>query len=423
MVTDRINALRQSSPLRRCFASGLSLYACTSFPVFLGAVFASTFAAAFDKTEGLRVCARFDGTHYSRIAEQSYFFHPNAPSDVAFFPAYPLAGRFVSSLTGLGTVAALLLVSQVFLAASFVLLAAYVHWRDDRNRQPMPMIGDFPSADTRLPPSVDITITLLAFGLSPPTFFFRMAYSESMFVAFALATMLAIARRRSVFLVALLAGLGSAVRPVGVALMLPLVLYVWSSAESPRIRLRRLAFCLPLGLSGLAAYMGYQYAVFQTPFAFASTQEHWRIAPKLGLAEKAYSLVTWEPLWRAYDPSYPGYWKNFGPANPLLNCQFMNPIFFVGTIILIAIGGYRRWLNRYEFAFGLGVLAIPYLTRAHEMCLMSHARFSSVAFPVYLVVAILIRRWPPVARIGLGIAATSLLCVHTILFGMEQMFF
>src|SRR5262245_1539338 len=58
--------------------------------------------------------AHWDGIWYQGIAEGGYWFDPQRRSSVAFFPAYPLLGRAVTSVTGLRADLALVLLSQVF---------------------------------------------------------------------------------------------------------------------------------------------------------------------------------------------------------------------------------------------------------------------------------------------------------------------
>ena len=76
--------------------------------------------------------------------------------------------------------------------------------------------------------------------------------------------------------------------------------------------------------------------------------------------------------------------------------------------MLLAIGGWKRWLNRYELWLGAGLLLIPYVTRGHEMCLASAGRFACVAFPCYLVMGQLLGRMGHTAALVLVIAAVLL---------------
>ena len=88
-----------------------------------------------------------------------HYYDAQGETKIAFFPAFPLVAKALA-LTGLPTTTALLIVAHLFLIASFLLL-----WRYTKSEW-----------------------TLLAFAFWPPTFFFRMAYTESMFFFLALLT-------------------------------------------------------------------------------------------------------------------------------------------------------------------------------------------------------------------------------------------
>jgi hypothetical protein len=65
------------------------------------------------------------------------------------------------------------------------------------------------------------------------------------------------------------------------------------------------------------------------------------------------------------------------------------------TVSLVGYGAWRRWLSAEEMLFAAGVLLIPYLSMGYEGCLHSHARYTTVAFPVYLVLGRLLAALPP----------------------------
>ncbi len=106
------------------------------------------------------------------------------------------------------------------------------------------------------------------------------------------------------------------------------------------------------------------------------------------------SLVSWEPIWSVYEPDTPAYFGGFSNGEWARSMRFFNPIFFCGTAALIAIGAWKRWLNTYEILFAAGLLAIPYFSRAYEMCMESHGRFAAVVVPVYIVIGELLACLP-----------------------------
>ena len=343
--------------------------------------------------------ANWDGQWYKDIARHGYFYKENDYSSVAFFPAFPLVGRLVARVTGLREEAALLVVANVFLAAAFALFSVYLRER-------------FPDA-----PNEFRGYALLAMGILPTTFFFRMAYSESTFLICQILALLGIARRWPLAVVAALIGLGTATRPVGVALIPALLLYTKDRSETRGGFVLKSALLVPLACWGLAAFMAYQAAAFGDPIAFARTQANWaaRTAPSLGA--KVVALATLEPFWTLYTPSAPGYWgKHTGPLDFPFSLRAVDPFFFLGALGLIVLGFAKKWLSKYEAVTGACLLLIPYWTHGYEQHLTSMGRFAAVVVPVY----------PVLGRIAAAIPAplvAALAAMSGFLLGAEAAFF
>jgi hypothetical protein len=417
--------------------------ALNSAVVFIGVSVGKTFV--HDKHPGgtfADALSNWDGEFFNNIVKNGYFYDPTRGSTVAFYPAYPLAAKGLALATGLSPAAALAIVANVCCFAAFVLMGVYLKGRRTESASPRPSPvnvedeqakGRFPAlsessgqaerdaSGTRpsaraLRPEENAPVTLeesdtvgrpchnavasyalLAMGLLPTTFFFRMAYTESMFLCAAIFAMLAIARRWPLPIVGALVGLATATRPVGIALLLPLVWYAWQISTTKRQFALRLAYAVPLGCWGLIAFVAYQYLKFGEPLAFVLTQKHWHIRTVGTFSDKLASLASWEPIWGAYVPGSPGYFREpEGIGNPLFSLQAANPIYFVGTAALIAAGAWKRWLTTEEVLFAAAVVAIPYLTRGYEMSMASQGRFAAVAFPVYIVLGHLLARLPTV---------------------------
>ena len=185
--------------------TGLLCYILGGCPVLLGLLFGLQFVSesgldsSRPSTEIISTaCCRGDGIYYADIASHGYSYNPNERSSVAYFPVYPLAARFLSSLTLLETRPALLVVSNLMLLGVFVLLSAYLRIRlpnDDRDRRRY--------------------LILSCFAVWPSTLFFRMAYTESTFILFTLVFLYGLSRKWPVLILAFLAGITSAIRPVG----------------------------------------------------------------------------------------------------------------------------------------------------------------------------------------------------------------
>jgi Gpi18-like mannosyltransferase len=119
--------------------------------------------------------AYLDGVSHISISDRGYL--KDTPPSVARFPAYPLLGRMLTRLTGLTTEAALVILANASFLGAFIVLAWYIEVR----------------GQAKAPARIDLT--LLALGLWPSTLFFRMAYTESLFLFCALLAMYAMERR------------------------------------------------------------------------------------------------------------------------------------------------------------------------------------------------------------------------------------
>lgn len=364
--------------------------------------------------------ARFDGTHYAHIALSGYAYTPVDQSSVAFFPGFPLLGWVLLTCCKCGPERALLLVSNACLLVSCALFTCYL----------------------RQPPNIDLSggiqggvsnclednqrsreYAVLAFLLFPINFFLHMAYSESLFILMMLLTMLGIRRQWPLITVALLCGLATAVRPVGVAIVPPVIAYCWSISSSCRNFVFTSVAIMPVCCGGLLAYMCFQYWQFGDALAFARTQTHWRILPDVPVSEKVLALVSFEPIWHCFARDSPGYWANLGSSNPLFNLQLVNPLVFVGTFLCVCIGFARRWLTGAEVFLAIGLLGIPYVTKSYEMCMNSHARFSAIVFPMYIVLGELLSRCGILLATMILSISACLLCIYAALFSAGYPFF
>ena len=355
----------------------------------------------------------WDGEWYRRIATEGYSYHQSTYSSVAFFPAYPVLAMGAMWLLGASPEAALLAVSHTFLLGSLIGLAIYL-----RVRVEGPQL-------TRV-----ILFTLLSLAFFPTTFYFRMAYTESMLLFLMILAMYGMRRGWSGIVIALIIGLATATRPVGIALLAPFTLHLWQTSvlaldgahgDTTRRRIRRFVLSamslLPVACWGLLAFIFFQIWAFGEPLAFAKAQVAWgmREMPQSPVA-KGLDLITLRPVFALYTPTSPCYWAKTSPGDDLLvNLAFANPIFFFGTAALVVIGAWKRWLDSPEWMLSASLLLIPYVMQA-RMCMASHARFASVVFPAYMVLGRLLARLPVAI-------AVYLLCCSALLMGAYTAFF
>ena len=388
--------------------TGMAAYLVTSLPVVVGLCFGMTMLQPKMPADGekatprwLESCSRFDGRHYASIAENGYEFDPHRGSNIAFFPAYPYCGRLIMELTGWSVQFSLLVVANAALAGTFILLSVYSQARTrDTDRDLSTQRGE---------------LALLALGFSPASLFFRMTYSESLFMLVELMFLLGCYRKWSLGELAFLAGLGTAIRPVGLAFPFTLMWFILhDSAEGSWLRrIGKVVLVSPLACWGLLVFMGEQWMEFSNPIAFAEIQRNWHRMPLDTPAyEKVMALLTGEPIWGVYTADPRQSWMTTDPhGNPVLSVAFWNPILFVSTCGLVVFGAVRRWLTSVEIILSMGLLLIPYVTKGYDNAMLSHARFAAIVMPAYLVLArwgTTVSRW--VMRGWVALAITLLVC-------------
>jgi hypothetical protein len=392
-------------------STGLLYYYLTSLIAVLGVALGHDYLrpaphALTKAPDVLAAFANWDGYWYTQIVQGGYAYDPHKNSNVAFFPAFPLLARLLASATGLRPDLALLLVAHLCLAGTFIVLAAYVQRR-------------FPDSPPQL-----AAYTLLAFGLLPPTFFFRMAYSESLFLLCCALTLYGMQRRWPALALAALAGLATATRPVGVCLLLPLALHLWQRSPGVRSFGVRLLVLAPVACWGLLAYMAYQWQAFDEPLAFARTQAHWRVRPPVPPGEQVQSLLTLEPVRSVFDSDSACYWRRHErDANVLFSLHLANPIWWLLALGALGLGAWKRWLNGAEVLLAAGLLLVPYATRGHEMCMGAMARFAAAALPLYLVLGRLLAALPVPAAAAVLSVSGFLMGAYAALFAAWYRFF
>ncbi|MBI1901444.1 MAG: hypothetical protein HYS13_10085 [Planctomycetia bacterium] len=403
-------------------------YALSLVPIVAGVGLTGVLTANSGAEAPQSVFARlsnFDGRAYCDIAAFGYAppARSGALSNLAFFPAFPVLGRALALCLWLPAEAALVIVAHLCCWGAVVAGGAY--------------------ARARCPDSADApSLTAMALALLPTTFFFRMAYSESMFAVLTGTILLGFHRRWPTVVLALLVGLATATRFVGLALVPPLLLYCWHSGRRSEIAgcslhsageaRRRVAACLAgfvlyasIACWGLLAFSAFQWIRFGDPLIFAKVQYDWGTLGEepAPLIRRIVATATLEPIWGTYVPSNPAYWARFEPhGNPLFSLQFANPIYFVGTVLLIVFGWRKGLLNRYELLTAAGLLLIPYVTKSYDNAMAGFGRFAAVVVPAYLVMGWLLARMPPVVRYSLLGVAGFFLGIYSAMFAAGYRF-
>jgi hypothetical protein len=345
----------------------------------------------------------YDGCYYWKIMETGYWVSEDTQSPIAFFPGQAVAATAVVWLTGMPSIYALEVVSNLSFVAALALISALIRtrWPDQ-------------------PVSLRV-VTLAMIALYPAGLYFRFAYSESLFLAVTALLLLGMARRWPLVVLALIAGASTGVRAVGVAGAGTVMAYVLFDAARGSLGRRVLTTALiaPLTCWGLLAFMAYQHVQFGNALAFAEAQKHWvhYVLPDGDKTAKWVGLATGEPLWNAYNPDSARYWGNIDRHGvPGLGQAFWNPIVFVLAVAAVGHGWWRGWLNLPEAALGFGLLLIPYVSRGYEMSMASQARFVSVALPSFLILGHVLTRLPHAVTWVVSMLLAAMLTVWTMMF-------
>jgi hypothetical protein len=332
---------------------------------------------------------RQDAGNYLRIVLDSYSYDPNNRSLVAFFPAYPIAVKTMSSASNV--LHLMYGLNWLFSLMTLLIMNAYLR----QNRAKVCLFS------------------LLVFNFNPANIFLFLPYSEALFCLTTMLVLYAIRERWMIPLICFLAGTATAIRPVGIAVSVAVWWYIVFSGSRNGIdrsqdsnviqpythwRIPSFIWIIPLSCWGLLAYAAYLWIKFGEPFAFAQTQSKWTFPSQVSenYSDKVWSLLTFEPIWNVYSPKSQRYWAYSDThGNPFLSCLFWNPIFYLFSWFLIILGWCKRWLSGPEIVLSLGLLLIPYVTRAYEMSMASHARFAAVVIPQYFVLGRLFAALPP----------------------------
>lgn len=197
--------------------------------------------------------ANWDTGYYVTLATEGYQTEVSGGSNVAFFPLYPTILRAISWL-GVDVVVAGVAVSLVCFLAALILLHELL-------------------AEKLSPDVARNALLLLAFW--PFSFFFGVAYTESLFLLLAVGALFFVHRERW-WLSAVCAALAGATRAVGVFVAIAVVLAYLERSWRPTVRdCAKLVGLGLTGISGLAAFMIYLRAHTGSFFAFLEAQRSW----------------------------------------------------------------------------------------------------------------------------------------------------
>ena len=311
------------------------------------------------------VWARWDSVWFLRIAEHGYGAVQHGAA-AAFYPLYPLTLAGVGRAFGGHYVLAGIVVSLAAALVSFLLLYRLAEERlgaDGARR------------------------AVLYLAVFPTSLFLQAVYSESLFLALALAAFL-LAERSQWLGAGAVTGLAVLTRISGVALLPALALIAWHRPE----RRRALAsLCVaPLIFAAYPLYLGLARG---DALGFARSQGFWNrhlshAGPLGGVWDG--SRAAWAGLRQLVSGSHTHYyWSPVDDADPM-RVAAVNLECFVFLVVLVALTvvAWRRFGAPYGL-FAAISLAIPLSVPSHRWPLLSLPRFGLVLFPCFLALATL----------------------------------
>jgi hypothetical protein len=318
----------------------------------------------------MNIWSHWDGEHYVTLAMGGYL-HPPDNVSPAFFPLYPLLLRSFAGLFGGPISKEALSVWAPLISLLFLPFALYFIYHI--------------ALEVRDESVARGTVLILAFF--PTTFFLNAAYTESLFLALSAGSVWAMRVRKDLLLACVLAGFAAATRNVGIFLVVPLM-YEWIR-DVERFRWRGVYLLLAPG--GLFVYMVYLWVRFGDPLLFYTAQESWgrHATGPLDTASRAWGAAV-EGASRLLDPDLWAHPPLSNAANQLAGASnFFNLGFFVFAMVVLLAGS--RYLPLSLTVYGLLLVAPAALFGTPGSPLMGTPRYVLVAFPVFIVLALLFK--------------------------------
>ena len=294
---------------------------------------------------------RWDTVWYVKIATQGY---SNTNLTPAFFFLYPLLIKLFAAVVGDPVGAGVLLASGAALV-SFILL--YRFMREVQGKGVA-------------------RATLLFLAVFPSAFFLFAAYTESLFLAFALGAIMA-ARARRWELAGVCGALAAMIRPQGLVFFLPLAVEFVLQYRSGQVALRRV---WTVGLTLLGGLVPFLFLTFQfgSPQIWFATQARWH-----------YTVMPWESLGEVW-------WVVFHAPTVLDAIRSFPDAFF--AVLFLGFLVWSAFRLSPTLTVYMAIIVLPPLfarsTYEPDFPLASMSRYVLLAFPAFLLLGRLRwRRW------------------------------
>lgn len=325
----------------------------------------------------------WDSSYFLGVAAQGYFPPIPAPESAAFFPGYPLAARGFTQLITMGSPTdASLVMSLSLVSAASSVMAGIVLWR---------------LVDLTQPAGIAPLGTLM-FLAGPYAVFLYANYSESLFLAFAVAGWYCAVRQRW-WLVGLWCALATATRINGCFLLAALVvMYVLQRRRAGRRLWAPLSAWVLLGVTGVVGFFGYLAAHTGDPLTWNTAQ-----------AQVWSRSLTWP--WQAFVQTAG---RVLFASTVDRRLQFALDIVFAALIVIAILA----WIRRRDWP-PVVYAGLTLITLTTSFTFVSLARNSLTLFPLPILVAVVVHqarsRWIGPAVIGCW---TGLFLINTTLFAL-----
>ncbi len=335
----------------------------------------------------LNLWAHFDGEHYATVAGSGYLGTAQEASP-AFFPLYPMMMRSIAELGGGPISLGGLSVWGVLISLAALLPALWFVYRI--------------TEETWGKQAAKGAVLTLAFF--PTTFFLNAVYTESLFLMLSSGAVWAVRIRRDLLLGCLFAAFATATRNVGVLLLIPLFYEWWRNRGEYNWRVMYLA----IAPSGLILYMVWLWRQFGDPLLFLSEQAKWQrgFTGPLNTLMDAFALAT-KDLLSLFDPAT---YKAFDFSELLRVLATTDDLYNLGFLIfayvMLSLG--VRWLSADLVLYGFALVLVPVFFETPLSPLMSMPRFVLVAFPLFIVLGIVLKDRRLLAGWAIGSAVISL---------------
>lgn len=300
--------------------------------------------------------ARWDSGWYVGIARDGYAHVEGGRSNLAFFPAYPMAMRAAGHLLGGRT-------EHFFLGGVLVSWLAFVG--------AMVMLWKLARLDLS---AEDADRAVFYAAVFPFAFFFGMAYSESLYLLLMVSTAWAVRTRR--WVLAGSVGALAMVSRVNAIVALPALAWLaWRAASGDRHHRVSAAIALSAMAAGFALWCGYTYMLSGNPLEWAASIKRWDYHP---------GQAPWQPFVGLVQALATRPYRYF-VDDPMAAYDAFNGL----TALVLAAATPWVW---YRFGAGYGLfMAVNLALPLSSGQFVGLGRYCSVLFPFAIALAAAVR--------------------------------